>query len=132
MRIRTDKLPWPVAPRLVTILQEEMTKGNHVEGDCIISFRDHSYSPERGGYHPVEIAVNEEGGIDYITDFSYVGAPPMCELAKEIDFDFSLNILGHFGVDFPLREGKELFKIWQSNFVAYYDEGVFTTRITDG
>ncbi|GAK85917.1 hypothetical protein JCM19238_3507 [Vibrio ponticus] len=58
------------------------------------NFRDTSYSAEDGGWHPVEIRIEQENGqwhFCYITDFSYVG-DPYPELAKEVDFDFSSGL----------------------------------------
>ena len=88
-----------------------------------------NYSAEHGGYHPVEIAINSAGEIQYITDFAYVGDGYFAELAKEIDFDFSLGIFQHFGRDYPIRQGAELFQIWQENFCSYYDSGVFQVTV---
>ncbi|WP_420939932.1 DUF2787 family protein, partial [Aeromonas veronii] len=58
--------------------------------------------------------------FDYVTDFSYQGPGQDAELCKELDFNFldgEHTMLG-WG---PLRlaEARELFGIWQSNFIAY-------------
>jgi hypothetical protein len=43
-----------------------------------LNFRDPSYSAETGGYHPVEIRLENKSElwqIAYITDFSFQGSP---------------------------------------------------------
>ncbi|MGL5038154.1 MAG: DUF2787 family protein, partial [Aeromonas sp.] len=78
-----------------------------------LNYRDPDYSETTGGYHPVEIYL--ERGHDgwhlrYITDFSYVGQGWCVELAKELDFDFSMGSFTHslFG-EIPLAELNEWF-----------------------
>ena len=85
--------------------------------------RNPGYSAEQGGVHPVEIRLIRglDGWLfDYVTDFSYQGLGSDAELSKELDFNFldgEHTMLG-WG---PLRlaEARELFDIWQSNFIAY-------------
>lgn len=110
---------------------EKLTK-NKIPNDGYITlnFRDPSYSAEQGGYHPVEISINAAGQVQYITDFSYVGQGSYAELAKEQDFDFSLSLFQHMGRDYPIEQGIELFRIFQSNFCSYYQSGVFEVEIS--
>lgn len=130
MHIRTDTLPWPLDARLRRLLEETLTQaGIATETGGILSFRDPDFTPESGGYHPVEIAVGPGGHVEYITDFAYYGSPPFCELAKEIDFDFSLKIFQHCGVEFPIRRGRELFDLWQENFLAYHAQGAYSVAV---
>ena len=130
MTINTMNLPWPLDPRLRHIIQEKLTEaGIDTETGGILSFRDPDFTPEAGGYHPVEIAVGPGGQIEYITDFAYVGRPPYCELVKEIDFDFSLKLLQHFGAEYPIRRGRDLFDLWQENFLAYHEQGAYTVTV---
>ncbi len=98
------------------------------KGPVTINFRDPDYSPERGGYHPVEVRVEADGRIAYVTDFAYCGGQ-FPELAKELDFDFNLGLFGHMSADFPIEEGRELFAIFQDNFVAYHGWGVFEVTV---
>jgi len=100
-------------------------------GGAILIFRDPDYSFENGGYHPVEVCINDEGILCYVTDFSHVGKPPFVELAKELDFAFEVGRFDHMGREFPLAEGCELFAIFQSNVVSYYDSEVFTVEVSD-
>lgn len=125
MHIRTDCLPWPVSSKLISILEHELSTIPTAAG-AILSFRDPKYSAESGGFHPVEVAVAPDGSIQYVTDFTYYGSPPYCELGKEIDFDFSLGLFQHLGREFPIQAGRELFRLWESNFVTYYGMGVYS------
>jgi len=54
---------------------------------------------------------------------------PFNELAKEIDFDIDLGLLQHFGREYSLREGRELFSMWQRNFISYYQMAVYQVSI---
>ena len=130
MKIRTTECPLPVSSAFAGILEAEIGKANLSDGiGAIVSFRSPDYSPETGGYHPVEVAVDGKGRLVYVTDFAFVGQPPFHDLAKEIDFDFSLGLFQHFGVEHPLTIGKGLFALWQSNFVAYHRNGIYTVHV---
>ena len=96
----------------------------------ILKFRDPDYSAEHGGYHPVEVLVLPTGVLGYVTDFAYVGCPPYAELAKELDYDFSYGVFGHLGRDYPIHEGRELFLLFQQNFVSYYQSGIFSVSVS--
>lgn len=132
MQIRTDSVPWPVSPELVAILEEEIRKaGIPTTGGAALIFRDPKWTPTTGGFHTVEIAVAADGSIQYVTDFAYFGTPPHVELGKEIDWEFTPpGFFQHFGREFPLREGKKLFFLWQGNFIQYVAMGVYTVTVT--
>lgn len=118
---------FPLAAGLIALLNAEIENtGVDLQQGVILNFRDPSYSPETGGYHPVEIAIDRKGIILYITDFAYVGRAHFAELAKEIDFDFGHEAFQHFGREFTLPHGRKLFQLWQRNFVSYYRSGVYT------
>jgi hypothetical protein len=133
MIIQNSGYPLPVSDALVAIIQQEHDKA---EIDCssgfTLNFRDPDYSAESGGYHPVEIAVDGNGRIQYITDFAYYGSGPYAELDKEIDFDFSYNVFQHMGREFPITRGAELFELWQSNFCDYVARQVFEVSVSAG
>ncbi len=92
-------------------------------GECILNFRSPDYSPE-GGYCPVEIRLVGDS-LDYVTEFAYFGD----ELEKSLDFDFGQ------GIGFQpltscddIRRYRELFRLWQRNFTAYYRAGVYEVK----
>jgi len=115
---------------LINIIEQQIENKKASDGYLTLSFRDPTYSSETGGYHPVEILINADGQVQYITDFSFVGQGGYAELVKEIDFDFSLGLFQHMGRDFPLEQGAELFKIFQSNFCSYYESGVYEVEVS--
>lgn len=126
MKIKSDTYVFSINDALINIIEKELSHLSSSQSDYyILNFRDPDYSAERGGFHPVEIMLNEKGVIQYITDFAYVGQGGMAELVKEIDFEFSSGICEHFGRCYPIEQCKELFDVWQQNFCAYYDMGVF-------
>lgn len=133
MILRTDTLPWPINDKLRHLIQDTInTAGVPPETGAVVSFRDPDHCPDSGGFHPVEVSISPDGTIEYITDFAYVGRPPFAELAKELDFDFSLGLFQHFGVEFPIGRGREMFALWQSNFLAYQEMGVYTVSVEPG
>ncbi|EGU36854.1 DUF2787 domain-containing protein [Vibrio scophthalmi] len=99
----------------------------------IFNFRDKSYSAENGGFHPVEIALTKEADntwrYAYITDFAFVGNH-YPELAKELDFDFLsgewfASYLGDYSSIKEDAAAKELYCLWEHNFLAYADMGMY-------
>lgn len=133
MNIRTDDLPWSIDQRLVNILQHEIdAAGTNGSGGAVLNFRDPEYDLMTGGYHPVEISVSRDGSIQYITDFALCGCPPHVELCKEIDFDFSLRRFQHISREFPIQQGRELYGLWEENFISYYESGVYRVDVTAG
>jgi hypothetical protein len=132
MTINRQAFPFPLSSAFVAILENEILKAGLQDGcGAIINFRDSNYSSETGGFHPVEISVSSWGKIEYVTDFAFVGIGSFAELAKEIDYDISLGLFQHFGQEFPLAAGKELFAIWQENFVAYHRMEVYSVTVQE-
>lgn len=128
MEIQKNGYALPVSNEFTDILSKEIQTSGHTENKALyINFRDSGYSPDTGGFHPVEVMISEDGIIQYITDFTYAGYPP--ELVKELDFDFSLGIFQHLGQEFPIGYNHSLFCLWQQNFCSYYNMGVFTVRV---
>ena len=121
-----DGFALPACQALLALLIQEAEHTDLDLGRCTqltFNFRNPGYSVEQGGVHPVEIRLIRglDGWLfDYVTDFSYQGLGSDAELCKELDFNFldgEHTMLG-WG---PLRlaEARELFDIWQSNFIAY-------------
>ena len=132
MPIDKQAFPFPLTAAFVAILENEIAKSGFQEGGrVILNFRDPNYSSETGGFHPVEISVSSWRKIEYVTDFAFVGIGPFAELAKEIDFDVSLGLFQHFGREFRLVAGEELFAIWQENFVTYHQMGVYSVTVQE-
>ena len=98
-----------------------------------LNFRDPEYSPEAGGFHPVEVRLEKQTTswqLVYITDFSYQGRYTP-ELIKEIDVCFSIKQVYHFLAGWlNAREGKELLTLFISNFVEYYNTGCYQVTVT--
>jgi len=132
MRLVTDNLQLPLPESLKEIIQNMISDREY---GCVINFCDPSYSSESGGFHPVEMYVDEFGHLQYITDFACWGIPPYDELVKELDFDFSLGLFQHntvFGsAESPISKAHSMFKLWCCNFVSYYNIGVYTVGIRE-
>lgn len=115
-------------PKFLEILKTEVEKaGQKIEwGTKILSFKDKAYSPENGGFHPVEV-MTENGKIQYVTDFCYFG--PDNELVKDLDFAFNCGVFQQLGIgesrEYPIEEGRDLFNAWQENFILYYAMGMY-------
>jgi len=137
--INKENAALPISNKLIELLTNviasKQLKPTELN-DITINFRDDSYDPELGGYHPVEVRlvkVNHHLNFDYITDFCYVGSGFNTELTKEIDFDFTNDVgfqlySGHH----KLIELSELFKLWESNFIEYVEQDIFTISVTTG
>ncbi|MCK9608654.1 MAG: DUF2787 domain-containing protein [Methylomonas sp.] len=126
IQIQTTGYPFSISKKLVTILQSKLDKSDlDISSGATLNFRDPDYSAESGGYHPVEIAVDAEGRILYITDFAYYGSGSFAELDREIDFDFERGVFQHMGREFPIERGASLFRIWQANFCSYVERQIF-------
>ena len=132
-----DGFALPVTPALLALLSQEAERTDLDLGRCTqltFNFRNPGYSAEQGGVHPVEIRLVrglDDWLFDYVTDFSYQGLGQDAELCKELDFNFldgEHTMLG-WG---PLRlaEARELFDIWQSNFIAYCRLECFSVSVT--
>ncbi|HIF9262785.1 TPA: DUF2787 domain-containing protein [Photobacterium damselae] len=128
-----ERLLLPVTVDLQQKLQHIATQYNlpiTSTSALTFNFRDTGYSAESGGWHPVEIRIEQENGqwhFSYITDFSYVGYP-YPELAKEVDFDFDNNrasVLYSWEELITDSRVIEFYQMWERNFVAYVDMEVF-------
>jgi hypothetical protein len=131
MKINIEDCSIPITTAFAELLEGEITKsGVDPQHGVILNFRDPDYSVESGGYHPVEIMISKSATIAYVTEFSYcVGQFP--ELVKELDWDIMANVFGHMGMrDYPIEQGAELYSIFQSNFISYYQRGVFTVSVS--
>lgn len=121
IRIKNEDLPLPVTPVFALYITGLLASYENSEA-VVLNFRDPSYSAEDGGYHPVEIRLENEGDgwrFCYITDFSYVGSGQMAELAKDLDFDFDAGIFQTTYGIYPIEQAKDIFEVWESNFVYY-------------
>lgn len=121
IRIKHEGLPVPMSP-MFTLYIADLLAPYENENGVTINFRDPNYSADDGGYHPVEIRLENEGDgwrFCYITDFCYVGSGYMAELAKDLDFDFDAGVFQNlFGIC-PIEQSIEMFQIWETNFVYY-------------
>lgn len=130
MKIQDKGYVLPVSKELVKVLNRAIeNSGNNGNEALYLNFRDPTYSPENGGFHPVEIMVSEDGKIQYITDFAYVGYP--AELVKEIDFDFAAGVLQHFGEERFIGHSHTFFNLWQFNFCTYFKMDVYDITVKE-
>jgi len=119
-----------ITNRLVTTIQQEVNRSKvGVRNGVVLNFKDPDYSAEKGGYHPVEIAIQSDGRLMYITEFSFVGMRSYLELAKELDFDFEHGVFQQFDREYPIKQTAELFALWQRNFTAYHRMGVYVVTV---
>lgn len=122
----------PVSEQLTSYLSELADERKIAESNQAITFnfRDTTYSAEAGGYHPVEIRIERQGGtwqFNYLTDFSYAGFP-YPELVKEVDFDIAnqvafVQFIGEVSISDP--DILDFYRIWESNFMTYLSTGCF-------
>ena len=108
----------------------ESSPGTSNGNGVVLNFRDPTYSAISGGFHPVEIAIDGDGDLIYVTDFSYVGIPPYTELEKELDWDFSQGRFHQFGCDYDLECGRGLLNLYLKNLNSYQNSGCFEVEVT--
>ena len=135
IRIKHEGLAVPMSPMFTLYIAGLITPHEN-ENAVTINFQDPNYSADDGGYHPVEIRLENEGDywrFNYITDFTYVGSGYMAELAKELDWDLDAGVFQNlFGI-YPIEQAIEMFQIWETNFVYYaMVSEVFKIEITQG
>ena len=121
IRIKHEGLAVPMSP-MFTLYIADLLGPHENEKAVTINFRDPNYSADDGGYHPVEIRLENEGDgwlFCYITDFCYVGSGYMAELAKDLDFDFDKGVFRNLFGTYPIEQAIEVFQVWESNFVYY-------------
>lgn len=133
LTFNVERLLLPVTADLQQKLQTIATQHNlptTSTSALTFNFRDTGYSAESGGWHPVEIRIEQENDqwhFSYITDFSYVGYP-YPELAKEVDFDFDNNrasVLYSWEEVITDSRVAEFYQMWEHNFVAYVEMEAF-------
>lgn len=132
-----DGISLPVSQALLILLNQEAERTNLDLVRCTqitFHFRNPGYSAEQGGVHPVEIRLVrglDDWLFDYVTDFSYQGLGQDAELCKELDFNFldGEHVMQGWG---PLRlaEARELFALWQRNFIAYCGLECFSVTVS--
>ena len=135
MRIHYDGLALPVSTKFVHQLQNLLNQ-NEIESESVtLNFRDPTYSAKRGGFHPVEIRLEQYDSMwhfCYITDFAYIGCGPYAELTKELDFDFQSGVFQNLIGVFPIEQATDMYQIWEGNFLYYYLElEAFTVSISE-
>lgn len=131
MRIHVPDSPFPISPELVAVVRRAVaTYEGVVDNGLAVHFKDPGYSAETGGFHPVEVGVGATGQLHYITDFAYVGRQPQVELVKSLDFDFQQGVFQQAGREWPLRDGASIYRLWERNFLAYYELGVYRVSVT--
>ncbi|HBY87307.1 MAG TPA: hypothetical protein DEO86_15690 [Colwellia sp.] len=121
IRIKHEGLAVPMSP-MFTLYIADLLAPYENENGVTINFRDPNYSADDGGYHPVEIRLENDGDgwrFCYITDFCYVGSAYMAELAKELDFDFNAGLFQNLFGTYPIEQAIEMFQVWETNFVYY-------------
>lgn len=137
MALQIEQVPGLKVPDsfIDVIVSAVIERGDSVGGTkaVTLNFRDPDYSPEAGGFHPVEVRLEKQATswqLVYITDFSYQGRHTP-ELIKEIDVCFSIKQVYHFLAGWlNARESKELLALFISNFVEYYNTGCYQVTIT--
>lgn len=122
----------PITTKLHQVLIDQINQhqASHFTG-VILNFRDSSYSAEKGGFHPVEIALQkshqQRWTIRYITDFAYMGNH-FPELERSLDFDIgnSMAFVAGIGWQRITAHGiHDLYQVWESNFLSYFAMGAF-------
>ncbi len=119
--IKHEGVALPLSPMFALYIADLIAPYEKDEA-VVLNFRDPSYSADDGGYHPVEMQLENDGDgwrFCCITDFCYVGSGYMTELAKDLDFDFDAGVFQNLFGTYPIEQAIEMFQVWETNFVYY-------------
>lgn len=121
IRIKHEGLALPMSPMFTLYIADLIASYANNEA-VVLNFRDPKYSANDGGYHPVEMRLENEGDgwrFCYITDFCYIGSGYMAELTKNMDFDFDAGVFQNMFGTYAIKQAIEIFQVWETNFVYY-------------
>ena len=51
-------------------------------------------------------------------------------MTKEIDFEFGYKLFQHLSREYEIEQGRGLYKMWEQNFISYYDRKVYRVEVT--
>ena len=133
-KLETEGYPLPIGKAFIAALEEELTHGEMTPGTPVyVHFRDPNYSKEFGGFRPIEVYIDETGRIRYITEFTWVGMPPMEDLVKSVDFDLAEESYQDLSCIRRIdSEVAAFWKVWSGNFLEYRKMGVFDVALVGG
>ncbi|PSV56917.1 DUF2787 domain-containing protein [Photobacterium sp. GB-3] len=123
----SNKLKSLLSQTLCVYLTQALPLNKQSAERYTFNFRDTSYDAQNGGFRPIEIAIHQQSSakwcIEYITEFAYFGSY-YPELERSMDFDISNNcwFTSHSGwLSFKShqQDAKELYQLWERNFLAY-------------
>ena len=134
MTISIDTNQRPAMPiSFYQLLTQELLNTSPKDANAItLYFRDPDYSPERGGFHPVEVRLEKQFDrwrLVYVTDFAFHGY----ELIKDIDICFnSKQVYSSLGGWINHDEGEELIELFRDNFISYHHMEVYQVQVALG
>ncbi|MCL1115467.1 DUF2787 domain-containing protein [Shewanella basaltis] len=137
MTISIDTNQEPAMPQpFYHLLIQELEDVSPKEANAItLYFRDPDYSPEQGGFHPVEVRLEKQLNqwrLVYVTDFAFHGFP-YPELIKDIDICFnSKQVYSSIGGWINHDEAKELIELFSDNFTSYHHMDVYQVQVNLG
>ena len=133
MILNCRDLPWAVGKPFINILQDVIRAAGlmGVTSGAVVTFKEPDYHKYSGEYHPIEIAVNEEGKIQYIAQFALFGAPPNVVLKKDIEFDFCFKRFHHARRLLSIHLGEETYKEWEEYFINCYECGLYKIEVLE-
>lgn len=126
MRIDREGYPLSFTGTFAGILDKHLAG---VTGPATIIFRDPTYSQERGGFRPVEVRVEANGRVAYVTEMGWIGG----DMAKTSDFSFYDGLFQdeyHCGA-LDTKDVKSFWKLWSANFCEYFRMGAYQVEVTD-
>jgi hypothetical protein len=108
--LNNNSLSFPLSPGLRAIILHHIADSFSA---CVLSFCSRNYSPEAGDgdNQLVEIAVDTDGSLIYISAFSCAGTLPRHAPAPETHFNFSRR-------DTAASLSMEQFRAWEHTFVT--------------
>lgn len=132
--IMKQDLPLLVSTELLTLCQHHIDINNVSPiSDVYIYFSDPRFTPEKGGYLPVDFDFDKEGYLNGIIVYQYVysHADPIPDLIERFNLNFDWGCLAFRGQTRSLEYISVEFLIWQTRFLRSVKRGVYDITVAE-
>lgn len=127
-------LPVEVSPELLILCQHTIDKNNvSPKSDAYVYFNDPHFTPEKGGYLPVDIDFDKHGFLNAIVVYQYVYShdDPIPDLVERFDLNFDWGCLAFRGQTCSLDYISVEFVIWQTRFLRSVKRGIYDITVAE-
>ena len=127
-------LPLLVSLELLTLCQHHIDKNNvSPKSDVYVYFNDPHFTPEKGGYLPVDFDFDRQGYLNAIVVYQYIYSndDPIPDLIERFNLNFDWGCLACRGQIRTLDYISVEFLIWQTLFLRTVKRGVYKITVAE-